>query len=161
MSKKSAGNLPSKSLSESTQIHWSIKLVKEALELKPSSKVSIQFIRSIFVSGVALVFDFGLLIFLKQDLKVYYLLAATISFIVGVIVNYYLSIWWVFADHKLPSRKYEFAIFVIINAIGLALNLAIIAAVVQIFGKNYIVAKAISTVIVFFWNFAGRKKLLY
>jgi putative flippase GtrA len=143
------------------QVALSRSLINESLQLAPSSKVSIQLIRSIFVSIVALVFDFGLLIFFKEKLGINYLIAATMSFTVGVIVNYFLSIWWVFADHKLASRKVEFIIFVLVNVSGLALNLAIIAGIVQVLGSNYIVGKIVSTIAVFFWNFLIRKKILY
>jgi len=154
-------NQKSKSRSRANLPKIDFRLLKESLELTPSSKLSIQFIRSVVVSVVALMFDFGLLVFFKQELHIYYLLAATISFIIGVIVNYYLSVWWVFADHKLGSKKAEFIIFVGVNAIGLGLNLIIIAGIVQLLGASYIVAKAFSTVVVFFWNFIIRKKILY
>jgi putative flippase GtrA len=136
-------------------------LLKETLQLTPSRKLSVQFLRSIIVSIIALVFDFGLLVFFKQELGIYYLLAATLSFLVGVIVNYLLSVYWVFAEHKLSSRRSELIIFVLINAVGLGLNLIIISSMVDLLGADYRAAKAVSTVVVFFWNFIIRKKILY
>ncbi len=148
-------------LPQNKHIAWSWQLVKESFELSPSRKTSIQLIRSLIVSIVALVVDFGGLIFLKEVFNINYLVAATISFLAGVTVNYILSVKWVFADRKLSSRKAEFIIFVGICTIGLGLNLAIIAGMVQIGHLDYRVAKAVSTVVVFFWNFIARKKILY
>jgi len=142
-------------------LHLSIRLIKDSLGLTPSSDVSVQFVRSVAVSVVALVVDFGGLIILKQVFGVNYLLAATLSFLAGVVVNYALSVTWVFADRKLASKRAEFVIFVIICAVGLAINLAVIGSMVQWFGVDYRLAKIVSTVVVFFWNFIGRKKILY
>lgn len=66
-----------------------------------------------------------------------------------------------FAKRKLANRHAEFAIFTIICAVGLGLNLIIIAGLVQLVHFDYRWAKAVSTVIVFFWNFLARKKILY
>ena len=149
----------SKKISQHIQFSWGV--LKESLQLTPTHKLAVQFVRSLVVSVIALVFDFGLLIFFKQVLGINYLIAATLSFTVGVVVNYFLSIWWVFANHKLASKRAEMLIFLIINAAGLALNLLIIALLVQRAHIDYRVAKAVSTVVVFFWNFIIRKKILY
>lgn len=148
-------------LPQNKHIAWSWQLAKESFEASPSSKTSIQLIRSLIVSVVALVIDFGGLIFLKEVFSINYLIAATISFLAGVTVNYALSVKWVFAERKLASRKAEFVIFVFICTIGLGLNLAIIAGMVQVGHLDYRVAKAVSTIVVFFWNFIARKKILY
>ena len=142
-------------------VEFSWSLLKEALSLEPSRKLSIQFVRSIVVSTIALAFDFGLLIVLIQVFDLYYLLAAALSYSVGVVVNYELSVRWVFADHKLASKKAEFTIFATVNTIGLGLNLAIIAGLVELFSTDYRWAKVVSTVAVFFWNFILGKKILY
>ncbi len=136
-------------------------LLVDSVGLKPSSRTSVQAIRSLAVSVVALIVDFGLLIVFKELFGINYLVAATMSFLAGVTVNYYLSIWWVFAERKLTSRKAEFIIFVVICTIGLGLNLAIIAGMVQVGHLDYRVAKGVSTIVVFFWNFIARKKILY
>lgn len=128
---------------------------------KPSHKLRVQLVRSLVVSVIALVTDFSTLVALKEVVGLHYLAAATLSFILGVVVNYYLSIKWVFAKRKLDSRRREFIIFVIICAMGLVLNLAIIANLVQWLKFDYRIAKLVSTIVVFFWNFIARKKLLY
>lgn len=137
------------------------RLILASLTRTPSDNLKVQLVRSLIVSCIALVVDFGMLLFLKEVLGVHYLLAATTSFCLGVIVSYVLSVKWVFATRKVANRKAEFVIFLIICAVGLALNLMIIAAMVQLLSIDYRVAKAVSTVVVFFWNFIARKKILY
>jgi len=102
-----------------------------------------------------------MLVFFKEILGIHYLIAAAMSFGLGVVVNYTLSVRWVFAHRKLKNRKAEFMIFLIITTAGLGLNLVIIAGLVQIYGIDYRIAKVVSTIIVFFWNFIARKRILY
>jgi putative flippase GtrA len=137
------------------------QFLRESAELTPSRKHSVQIARSVVVSVVALAVDFSTLVFTKEVLGFYYLVAATVGFTLGVIVNYILSNKWVFAHRQHASRTKEFSIFVAICLVGLVLNLLIIALFVEKAGLDYRIAKVFSTVVVFFWNFAGRKKLLY
>lgn len=136
-------------------------LIAEVLNLQPSHSAHIQLLRSLVVSAIALIVDFGSLVFMAQEMGIHYLVAATIAFGFGVTVNYILSVKWVFASRKLASRHHEFTIFVIITAIGLGLNLLIIAGMVELLKADYRVGKVVSTIIVFFWNFLVRKKLLF
>ena len=138
-----------------------IGAIKGSYGLERSDDYAIQFIRSLVVSAISLVVDFSILIFLKQVLGVNYLIAATLSFCVGVLVNYLLSVTWVFAQRKLDNRTHEFVIFVVITGIGLVFNLLIIAGMVELLKIDYRVGKAVSTIVVFFWNFLARKKILY
>ncbi len=147
--------------SKKQPLSWSFRLVIEVAGLKPSHKYVVQLIRSMIVSVVALIADFGALVLLKEKAGFNYLIAATLSFSLGMTVNYILSVKWVFAFRKLDSYHKEFIIFVILGLVGLVLNLLIIAFVVSQLELDYRFAKAISAVLVFFWNFIARKKLLY
>lgn len=138
-----------------------VALFFESIQLKPTNNVTVQVIRSLVVSVIALIVDFSMLVIFKEVFGIHYLAAAALSFILGVIVNYILSVRWVFAHRKFNNRKAEFVVFVIICATGLGLNLLIIAGLVQLLLLDYRIAKAISTVVVFFWNFIARKKILY
>ncbi len=51
-----------------------------------------------------------------------YLLATTVSFTISIVVNYVLSMRYVFSHKEDMSRKREFTIFAILSAIGLGLN---------------------------------------
>ncbi|HVS78664.1 MAG TPA: GtrA family protein [Candidatus Saccharimonadales bacterium] len=133
----------------------------EVLERDPSYKYHIQLIRSLIVSVIAVIVNFGGSYVLKDKLGLYYLLSAALSFFMGVLVNYYLSVKWVFATRKLNSKHIEFVVFVIITGVGLALNLAIIAAIVEATSLGYWAGLVVATVVVFFWNFLMRKKILY
>lgn len=146
----------------------------------------IQLFRYVFVGGAAFLVDFGVLYVLTKFAGMGPVLAATISFILGLITNYVLSIAWVFNNRKMGSRWMEFLIFALIGVIGLVFNDLIIhfftsagswgirdimvTVLARIFTKlsmeqvvqmNIMLAKIISTIIVFFWNFFARKFILF
>jgi putative flippase GtrA len=131
------------------------------MRLTPSSKARVQLVRSLVVSTIAFAVDFGLLVFLREVAGLHYLLAATVSYCVGLLVNYVLSVKWVFADRKLSNRRTEFVIFAVISMIGLILNNLVLSGLVQLIGLDYRLAKIAATIVVFFWNFLVRKKILY
>jgi len=131
------------------------------LLLAKTESTAIQLFRYTFVGGFAFVIDFGLLFSLTEYLKVYYLIAAAISFSVGVFVNYFLSVTWVFSAHSLSSKTAEFTIFVLIGIGGLGLNELFIWLFTSVCGIYYLMSKLMSTVFVYLWNFFARKYLLF
>ena len=86
-----------------------------------------------------------------------YLLAATISFIAGLLVNYALSKFWVFHDSKLHNQTHEFLFFSLIGLVGLGLNDLIFWILTSGLGLFYIFSNVIATFIVDFWNLVPGK----
>ena len=64
----------------------------------------IQFFRYTFVGGIAFLVDFGTLVLLTEVLNLHYLISAGIAFILGLTVNYLLSISWVFNNRAMDNR---------------------------------------------------------
>ncbi len=129
--------------------------------LEPTESTSVQFIRYLFVGGLAFVLDFCSLYVLTSRLQVHYLVSAAVGFLLGLIANYLLSRAWVFPHRSVRSAALEFAIFSGIGLIGLGLNELGIWLLSAIAGMHYLVAKLCTTAIVFFWNFAARKMSLF
>ena len=135
---------------------WLDKLFKV-----PTESTFIQLFRYGFVGGLAFLVDYGTMVLLTEFAGMHYLLAATISFILGLITNYLLSITWVFNQHKLNNRWVEFLLFAFIGVVGLGLNDAIMFLCTERCGIHYTLSKIIATAIVFFWNFLARKLILF
>lgn len=112
------------------------------------------------VGVIAFVIDYGLLIFLTEVFGIDYLVSATISFTVSVIFNYLASMRYVFAHKQGLSRRREFAIFVVLSVIGLAINNVCLWLGVDMFGVDYRISKIVVTAIVMVWNFVTRKIFL-
>lgn len=121
----------------------------------------IQLFRYIFVGGFAFTVDYSLLFLLTEFVGIYYILSATISFIVGLVINYIISTQWIFKKSKLSNRFVEFFIYGVIGVIGLVLNDLLIFLFTDIMGYHYLISKIIAAALVMGWNFIGRKTILF
>ena len=126
-----------------------------------NSKTLVQLFRYGIVGGGAFIVDYGVLWTLTEYCYIHYLLSATISFLLGLSVNYMLSTAWVFAKGRCQNKLLEIIIFAIIGVVGLLLNEAIIYLIADVLLLHYMVGKVISTIVVFFWNFYARKYILF
>ena len=138
-----------------------MKNLLRALLLEPTDSTLVQLFRYTFVGGVAFLCDFGALYALTEFAGLYYLISATLSFLLGLSVNYALSVFWVFNRHALRSRWVEFGIFAAVGLVGLGLNALIMWLLTDLVGMYYLLSKVGSTILVFLWNFAVRKASLF
>lgn len=120
-----------------------------------------QFIRYFITGGIAFLIDFALLFSLTEYLDFNYLVSAAIGFISGLIINYIISIKWVFPERWIRSKKLEFLLFMLIGIIGLGLNEFLMWFFTEVVLTYYLVSKILTATIVFFWNFGARKLLLF
>jgi len=120
-----------------------------------------QLLRSIVSSLLAFVVDFSLLFFLVEFLSVYYLISASLSFIAGTSITYFLSITWIFEKRTLDDPRQEYIIFFVIGLIGLGLNVLLIWYFTESMGNHYLLSKIISSLLIFFFNFFVRKFTLF
>ncbi|MDR1402231.1 MAG: GtrA family protein [Tannerellaceae bacterium] len=125
-----------------------------------SNNLLVQLVRYTFVGGLAFLVDFGLLFMLTEYAGFHYLLSATCSFIIGLLVNYYISAIWVFGPSSY-KKGVEFLLFAVIGVIGLGLNDLLIWIFTEKFGIYYMLSKLITAILVYMWNFLGRRYLIF
>jgi putative flippase GtrA len=109
----------------------------------------------------ALSVDVMLLWILVRFFAFGYLEAGMVSFLAGATVAYALSVRIAFRQHRLRDRRAEFVSFVAIGSLGLAINAAIIAAVVRYLGLHYLLAKCVAAGCTFVYNFIARRQVLF
>lgn len=119
----------------------------------------LQLIRFGVVGIIAAIVDVGVLVALKEFLHVDVLLSSAISFSVSVIVNYLLSMSFVFKS-KTENKLKEFIIFVLLSIGGLCLNQLILWFGVKFTSIYYLVIKIFAMVVVPVYNFLTRKIFL-
>lgn len=112
------------------------------------------------VGGLAFIIDYGIMVFLTEIFEINYLISTTISFIISVIFNYMMSIYWVFEVDKNKKKSTVFSAFIILSIIGLLLNDLFMWIFVDTFFINYMIAKIIATFLVMVYNFITRKIFL-
>lgn len=112
-------------------------------------------------SGCALIIDITALWLLVHFLSLGYLAASTISFLAGAIVAYELSVRLAFKKHRVQDREAELAAFVLIGAVGLAVNAVVIFFAVSHLGLHYLAAKCVAAAFTFSCNFVARRQMLF
>lgn len=144
--------------------------ILKKLFVKSNANFFIQFIRYAVVGGAATVVDFTLYHFEISTLNINHIIANTISFTMGLLINYFLSISWVFNKQKHNFTK-DFMIFAIIGLLGLIFSNLILFILIdtKLLYKIFIyssdkfvkdIAKLTATFIVLFWNFIARRKIV-
>ena len=126
-----------------------------------TDNIYLQFFRYIFVGGTAFVVDFFFLYFFSDICGIYYLISAVLSFVISVVVNYLMSIKWVFNQDNIDNKIMEFNMFLLISTIGLIFTEILLYFFTDICGIYYLLSKIISAIIVLFWNFIARRVMLY
>jgi len=127
-----------------------------------------EFMRYAVVGGLAVVADFGTLVltqelFLKDVSNGVYI-ATVFGFAVGLVVNYLLSLWFVFTQPKDCGKGRSVGAFLVFGVVGLMglgwteLGMWVGVAVLE---WHYMVVKVLVTGVVLMWNYLGRKILIF
>lgn len=119
-----------------------------------------QFVKFALVGLLSLAVEYALLIYLLQVPYMDYLIATTVSFAVSIVVNYLLSMRYVFERKDDMSRRRELTIFAVLSAIGLGLNDIYMFVGVSLFNVSTMFMKLISTFIVTWYNYISRRLFL-
>lgn len=112
------------------------------------------------VGVLCFVIDYGLMIFLTEVFGISYLISSGISFSVSVIVNYKLSLKFVFKTDESRNKIIEFIIFVVLSVIGLGINQVLMWICVDKLHIFYMISKIGVTAVVMVYNFITRKLIL-
>ena len=141
-----------------------------------------EILRFLLVGGLATLVDFGIyelcrfLLFKGLENNLNLILSTTLGFIFGNIVNYILSIIFVFKgakDDKSTQTVKAFLIFTVIGIIGLGIKVGVQTGGNYLMGLMFETDKAfwiwfidtfvygVATLIVLIWNYVGRKLLIF
>lgn len=131
-------------------------------------KLILEFLRYVVVGGLAFVADFGALVAAQElylkvfDWGVY--VSTVIGFIVGLTVNYLLSLWFVFTQDKDRGKGRSvgaFIVFGLIGLMGLGWTELGMWIGIELLTWNYMIVKVLVTGAVLVWNYLGRKLLIF
>ena len=117
--------------------------------------------RYFLVGGCAAGVDIGFFLIFSTWLGFNNLLVGASGFILATLVNYGLSIVWVFESGARFGRRTEIFYVYLISLIGLGLHMLILALTVEQGWAPKPVAKLLATGLVFFWNYSARQYFVF
>ena len=121
-------------------------------------KILHQITKYAVAASVGLVIDFMIVFVLSEIFDLYYLLSVCAGFIVGLIVTFFLSNRLAFGDPGEQKRR-VFIYFGLIGIGGLVILNISVFVLTEHAGLNYLLSKAVSTLVVFLFNFFARRSL--
>ena len=137
------------------------------------NRIIAQIIKFSDVGGFSFVVDFVVYAVLCNALQVHYIIAGVAGFVVSVVVNYVLSMKFVFVSRDDMPKDKEFIVFVVLSLIGMGLNSLILYLCIDILYVYWLwlqciidietmnlLAKIVATGIVMIYNFETRKIFL-
>ena len=132
-----------------------------------------QIIKFGIVGFFCFLIDYGITVVFTNVFGVHYLVSKFLGFVVSAIVNYILSIKFVFTNKKEMDKKKEFSVFIILSAFGLIINEIVMFICMDVLFpasgllQRYItrelmvsVSSVVATGIVMIYNFISRKLFL-
>lgn len=128
-----------------------------------------RFLKFMLVGVIGAVVDFGTYNLLNERAGLRPEISGTISLVLAICSNFIWNRYWTYPDSRSKPILYQFVQFFVVNALGIAIRLPIIAlthrpfgrlvgrvlaleaASVRTLGNN--IALAVAVVVVMFWNF--------
>lgn len=121
----------------------------------------IQVMKFLLVGIFTFAVDYSLMVIFVEVLDVNYLYSTAFGFIAGSILNYYLSVKYVFVNGKYKNMKTEMFVFMIFTFLGLALNHLIMYTGCSLMENDYRLIKVLSLVMVTIFNFITKKLFVF
>ncbi|MEO7742916.1 MAG: GtrA family protein [Usitatibacter sp.] len=113
------------------------------------------------MGGASACVDIGLFLFFAKGFGLPYLRVAAASFVIATLVNYFLSVRFVFRSGQRFGRRWEIAMVYLVSGVGLALNQAILYLCVELAVFGLLLSKLVATGAVFFWNYLARRFFVF
>jgi len=138
------------------------------VERRQIQALACEFMRYVVVGGIAFGADFGTLVLVQElflkHVAIGLYVATVFGFVVGLTVNYALSLWFVFTQPQDQGKGRSvgaFLVFGIIGLLGLAWTELGMWFGVAILDWHYMIVKVLVTGAVLAWNYLGRKILIF
>lgn len=113
-----------------------------------------------YILEPALYTDF-LSIFTAKGTGYVYILGTALGFTVGLLVNYALSVLFVFEQTDKGKTAYGFVVFALLSLIGLGLHFLGMYVGNTLWGINAWIVKILMTGLVLIYNFVSKKLILF
>lgn len=123
-------------------------------------KLIMQIIKFGIVGVIAFCVDYIFLLLFTEVINIHPTISTGLSFVISLIVNYLLSMRFVFKVNANISKQKEIIIFVVTSCIGLGINVLMMHFGYDVWHFDYRFVKIVATFVVMIWNYISKKILL-
>lgn len=120
-----------------------------------------QFVRYIVSGSIGATSDILLFSFLTYLAGVHYLISNIAGFLLSLVLTYFLNRSWVFSGSRINDRFKEFALFVLLSMISIAISEVLMFLFVGLSGMDRMVSKVVVTLVTVVYSFTVRKLFLF
>lgn len=119
-----------------------------------------QFMRSLVAGCCTALLNIGLLYFLTEYGGLYYLLSASIAYVVAFVTNFVLQKYWVFQENQ-GGVGTQFVRYVLLGGLNFTLNLTLLYALTEWARLWYIGSQVLVTGLLFILNFLVARAYIF
>lgn len=114
-----------------------------------------------FVGGVSFLTNFGVFLVFVNFLGLHWFAANVAGFVAGTLMNYVLSVRFVFESRIFLRRHLEVFFTLIVSILGVAMETLLIHLGYEVMNLNLNLSKVGAAGVVFFWNYGARRFLIF
>jgi putative flippase GtrA len=114
-----------------------------------------------FVGGISAVIDISLFSIFAGYFKFPWVIVSVITFIIATLVNYFLSIRFVFKSGVRYKKHQEILAVFIVSSLALFINQMFLYLFIEKMNLHLIISKCLTTSMLFLWNYYGRKRFIF
>ncbi len=122
---------------------------------------SSQIVRYFFVGGISALLDLLIFLFLAKIKGFNYLWVGGLGFILATLLNYVLSIKYVFESKVRFTKRVEIFWIYVVSLVGLFLHLAFLYLFIDLVHMEKMTGKVLAGIAVFLWNYLMRKNFIF
>lgn len=121
----------------------------------------LQVVRYFVVGGISALIDLTVFMSLLATTQWHYLLASAVGFILATLVNYELSIRFVFEQGARYGKRAEILAVYAVSALSLLVHQCVLFGAVAGLEQHPVAGKCLAMGIAFCWNYLLRKHLVF
>ena len=117
--------------------------------------------RYFFVGGIAAAIDISLFAIFAGYFKFPWAIVSVITFIIATLVNYFLSIRFVFKSGSRYKKHHEILGVFMVSTLALLFNQMFLSIFIEKMNLHLVISKCLTTGMLFLWNYYGRRIFIF
>jgi putative flippase GtrA len=118
-------------------------------------------VRYFFVGGITAAIDISLFAIFAGYFKFPWAIVSVITFIIATLVNYFLSIRFVFKSGSRYKKHHEILGVFMVSTLALLFNQMFLYLFIEKMNLHLVISKCLTTGMFFLWNYYGRRIFIF